>query len=57
MASKKREGAGSARSAIGIGKVGKLKQEERQSRLVTEEKIGEKKVTFRLERDKDEEER
>jgi len=57
MASKKGEGAGNAGSAIGVGKVGKLKQEGRQNRLVTEKKTGGKRVTFRLERDKNGEER
>jgi len=33
----------------GVGKVGRPRQEERQRKLVTEGKVGEKKVTFRLE--------
>jgi len=32
-----------------VGKVGRPRQEKRQWKLITESKIGEKKVTFRLE--------
>jgi len=35
-----------------VGKIGRPRQEERQRKLVTEGKIGEKKVTFRLEEKK-----
>jgi len=54
MASRKGESAGSAGSAKGVGKVGKLKVEDRQSRLATVEKEGGKRVTFRLEERKEE---
>jgi len=33
----------------GVGKIGRPRQEERQRKLITDGKIGEKKVTFRLE--------
>jgi len=56
MASKKGDSAGSPCGGTGIGKVGRSRTEERQSRLVTEGRMGEKRVTFRIEGDKEGEE-
>jgi len=52
MADKKGESAGSSSGGAAIGKVGRLKTERRQSRLVTKGRVGEKRVTFRVKSDK-----
>jgi len=57
MAGRKSNCAGSSRDGSTAGKAGKVKMEGRQSKLVTEDKVGEKRVTFKLERDMREEER
>jgi len=44
-----------ARSAASVGKIGRSKQESRQRRLIPEEKEERKRVTFRLENEKDDE--
>jgi len=44
MASRKGESAENVGSAAKDGKVGKLKQDGRQSKLITEEKAGRKRV-------------
>jgi len=57
MASRKGESAGSVGSVARDGKVGKLKQEGQQSKLVTEEKADGKRMSFRLESSSEGEER
>jgi len=57
MSSKRGESAGSACGGAKEIKVGKMKQEGRQSKLVTEDKVGGKRVSFRLDKDKEGEEK
>jgi len=56
MSGKRGENAGSPSGGTGAGKVGRPKAVGKQSKIVTEGKMGEKRVTFRMEGEKSEEE-
>jgi len=57
MASKRDESTGCANGEAKDSKVGKLKHEGRQSKLVTEDNAGRKRVSFRIEGNKEGKER